>query len=135
MDKLKNGIIVSCQPDEFGLFSRTEFIVEFAIAAELGGATGIRTEGLENIKAVKDKVKIPVIGLIKGKYPDGSVLITPDVEAVQKVIESGARTQGNKLSAITDILSTAISSSKLLLLKTSSEVNVYIPLILQLSVK
>jgi N-acylglucosamine-6-phosphate 2-epimerase len=90
LDKLKNGIIVSCQPDEFGLFSRAEFIVEFAIAAELGGAAGIRTEGLESIKAVKDKIKIPVIGLIKDKYPDGSVLITPDIEAVQKVIESGA---------------------------------------------
>lgn len=90
MDRLRNGIIVSCQPDELGLFSRTEFMVEFAIAAELGGAAGIRTEGLEKIKAIKDKIKIPVIGLLKSRYTDGSVLITPDVEAVQKIIESGA---------------------------------------------
>ncbi|MFN3135377.1 MAG: N-acetylmannosamine-6-phosphate 2-epimerase [Candidatus Kryptonium sp.] len=90
LNKLKNGIIVSCQPDEFGLFSGVEFIVEFAIAAELGGAAGIRVEGLENIKAIKNRVKIPVIGLLKSKYPDGDVLITPDIEAVQKIIKSGA---------------------------------------------
>ncbi len=90
LDKLKNGIIVSCQPDEFGLFSKVEFIVEFAIAAELGGAVGVRAEGLESIRAIKNRLKIPVIGLLKSKYPNGDVLITPDMESVQKIIESGA---------------------------------------------
>ncbi|CUT05726.1 N-acetylmannosamine-6-phosphate 2-epimerase [Candidatus Kryptobacter tengchongensis] len=90
LKRLKNGIIVSCQPDEVGLFSDVKFIVEFSVAAEFGGAVAIRTEGVENIKAVKSKVKIPVIGLIKGKYPDGSVLITPDSDSVKKIIEAGA---------------------------------------------
>lgn len=90
MNKLKNGIIVSCQPDELGLFARVEFIVEFAVSAELGGAAGVRVEGLESIKATKNRLKIPVIGLLKSKYPNGDVLITPDIEAVQKIIESGA---------------------------------------------
>lgn len=88
--KLKNGIIVSCQPDEMGLFADVKFILEFAVAVELGGAVAIRTEGVESIEAVKCKVKIPVIGLIKSKYPDGSILITPDIDAVEKVIKAGA---------------------------------------------
>ncbi len=88
--QLKNGLIVSCQPDENGLFSDVNFIVEFARASEQGGAVGIRTEGYENIKAVKEKVNIPVIGLIKAKYPNGDVLITPDFNAVEKIIEAGA---------------------------------------------
>lgn len=90
LQQIKNGIIVSCQPDEFGLFSRTEFIVEFSIASELGGAVALRIEGAENIKAVRNKVRIPIIGLIKSKYPNGDVLITPDITSVEKIIESGA---------------------------------------------
>ncbi|CUT01162.1 N-acetylmannosamine-6-phosphate 2-epimerase [Candidatus Chrysopegis kryptomonas] len=90
LQKLRGGLIVSCQPDESGLFASVNFIVEFAKASELGGAVGVRIEGYENIKAVKEKVNLPVIGLIKGKYQDGDVLITPDFNAVEKIIESGA---------------------------------------------
>lgn len=87
---IKGGLIVSCQPDEYGFFSKVEHIVEFARASELGGAVGIRTEGFENIKAVKSAVKVPVIGLIKRKRPDGTTLITPDLEAIEKIIRAGA---------------------------------------------
>ncbi|MEN3037719.1 MAG: N-acetylmannosamine-6-phosphate 2-epimerase [Candidatus Kryptonium sp.] len=90
LKRIKNGIIVSCQPDEFGLFSDVKFIVEFAVSAELGGAVAVRIEGVESIRAVKSKVKIPVIGIIKDKYPGGDVLITPDLVSVQKIIEAGA---------------------------------------------
>ncbi len=90
LQKLRGGLIVSCQPDENGLFASVNFIVEFAKASELGGAVGVRVEGYENIKAVKEKVNLPIIGLIKGKYPNGDVLITPDFNAVEKIIEAGA---------------------------------------------
>jgi len=90
LKNIKGGLIVSCQPDEVGLFSGVDFMVEFARSAELGGAVGIRTEGFENIKAIKNAVKLPVIGLIKRKNFDGTVNITPDFEAVEKIIEAGA---------------------------------------------
>ncbi len=90
LENIKGGLIVSCQPDEYGLFSKVECIVEFARASELGGAVGIRTEGFESIKAVKNAVKIPVIGLIKGKRIDGTVVITPDLESVEKIVQAGA---------------------------------------------
>lgn len=87
---MENGIIVSCQPDELGLFSDVKFIVEFAVSAELGGAVAVRIEGVENIRAVKSKVRIPIIGIIKSRYPEGDVLITPDLNSVEKIIEAGA---------------------------------------------
>ncbi|MCX7762282.1 MAG: N-acetylmannosamine-6-phosphate 2-epimerase [Candidatus Kryptonium sp.] len=90
LKRMENGIIVSCQPDELGLFSDVKFIVEFAVSAELGGAVAVRIEGVENIRAVKSKVRIPIIGIIKSRYPEGDVLITPDLNSVEKIIEAGA---------------------------------------------
>ncbi len=88
---IKGGLIVSCQPDdEYGLFSSVSFMVEFARASKLGGTVGIRAEGFKNIKAIKSAVRLPVIGLIKKKCFDGTIVITPDFDAVEKIIEAGA---------------------------------------------
>jgi N-acylglucosamine-6-phosphate 2-epimerase len=86
----KNGLIVSCQAEEDDPFNSPDAIATFARAAEIGGAVGIRAEGYEKIKAIKQRVKLPVVGLIKGKYPDDWVLITPDFSDVEKAIKAGA---------------------------------------------
>jgi len=90
MANVKNGLIVSCQFDAEDPFNKPEYVSLFALSAQVGGAAGIRTEGKENIKAVKSKVNLPVIGLIQSTYPDGSVLITPDFKEVNEIVESGA---------------------------------------------
>ena len=87
---VKNGLIVSCQFDEADPFNSPEYISIFALSAQLGGASGIRTEGKDNIMATKGRVQIPVIGLIQSAYDDGSVLITPDFRDVDDMIEAGA---------------------------------------------
>jgi len=90
MYKLRRGLIVSCQAEEGSPFNKPEFIAAFAKAAELGGAIAVRIRDPENITVVKKEVKIPVIGLSKGSYNSGSVLITPTMDDVLKLIESGA---------------------------------------------
>jgi len=90
MANVKNGLIVSCQFDSEDPFNKPEYVSLFALSSQMGGAAGIRTEGRENIKAVKSKVSLPVIGLIQSVYPDGSVLIAPDFKEVNEIIESGA---------------------------------------------
>ena len=87
---VKNGLIVSCQFDPDDPFNKPEHISLFALSCQMGGAAGIRTEGKENIKAVKSKVHLPVIGLIQSAYSDGSVLITPDFSDVNGIIDAGA---------------------------------------------
>jgi N-acylglucosamine-6-phosphate 2-epimerase len=87
---VKNGLIVSCQFDPDDPFNSPEYISIFALSCQIGGAAGIRTEGEDNIRAVKSKVGLPVIGLIQSAYSDGSVLITSDFNEVNEVIESGA---------------------------------------------
>lgn len=90
MHKLQKGLIVSCQAEEGSPFNSPEFIAAFAKAAELGGAVAVRVRDPENIIMVKKSVKIPVIGLSKGTYESGSVLITPTIEDVVMLVESGA---------------------------------------------
>lgn len=86
--KLKGGIIVSCQAEADSPFNSPEGVAMFAKAAELGGAAGIRSEGIEKTKMILASVDIPVIGIIKSKFDDGSVRITgslADVEALNKI--------------------------------------------------
>jgi putative N-acetylmannosamine-6-phosphate epimerase len=52
---LNKGLIVSCQPgDDADYYYDIDFIRKMAIVASMGGATGLRIEGIEAIKAVRE---------------------------------------------------------------------------------
>lgn len=89
-ESLKGGLIVSCQASSDEPFNHPDYIAAFARCAEIGGAVAIRTEGLEKIRAIKACVRLPVIGLVKGLYDDGYVLITPDFSDIVAMIDAGA---------------------------------------------
>jgi len=88
-NKFQKGLIVSCQAEGDDPFNSPEYIAAFALAAEMGGAVGIRSEGIEKIKAVKSRINLPIIGIIKGQYHDGWTLITPDFKDVENLINIG----------------------------------------------
>ena len=90
LKKLKNKIIVSCQPNEGGPQDKTDIIVSMAKAAVLGGCGGLRIEGEKNIRAVKKNISLPIIGIIKNDLTDYKVRITPLLKDVDKIINSGA---------------------------------------------
>lgn len=90
MNKLRRGLVVSCQAEEGSPFNAPEFIAAFAKAAELGGAVGIRARDPENVTSVKRVTGLPVIGLTKGAYASGMVLITPTLDDVFKLVDAGA---------------------------------------------
>lgn len=87
--KIKGGIIVSCQAHGEDPFNSTQGIVLMAKAAAAGGACAIRTEGFEKTKAVLDSVDLPVIGLIKTEFDDGSVCITRRLFDVERLLKIG----------------------------------------------
>lgn len=87
--KIKNGLIVSCQSEGDDPFNSPEGITAFAMAAFMGGAVAIRSEGVEKIKRIKDTVQLPVIGLLKSTFPDGFVKITGSFSEVEKLLEIG----------------------------------------------
>lgn len=90
IESLKKGIIVSCQSEGEDPFNKPEYVALFAKAAEMGGAVGIRTEGIEKLKAIKKITRLPVIGLVKSTFDDGYVRITGSFKDVEDLITSGA---------------------------------------------
>ncbi len=88
--QLKPGLIVSCQAEEGSPFNSPEFIGAFAKAAELGGAVGVRIRGVDNVRAVRNVVSLPIIGITKGLFPNGMVLITPTIEDAAALADAGA---------------------------------------------
>ena len=73
---LQGGLIVSVQAYPGEPLRNPETMAQMARACELGGAAGIRCQGLADIAAIRERVSIPVIGLWKAGKED--VYITPN---------------------------------------------------------
>ncbi|CCQ95797.1 putative N-acetylmannosamine-6-phosphate 2-epimerase [[Clostridium] ultunense Esp] len=86
-EKIKGGLIVSCQALPQEPLHSPIIMGKMALAAKMGGAVGIRGNGIEDIRAIQDEVDLPVIGLIKREYPNSSVYITPTLKEVQELID------------------------------------------------
>jgi len=81
---------VSCQPVIGGPMDTPAIVAAFARAALDGGASGLRIQGLENLRAVRAVTDAPVIGLLKTQAEDGTVFITPRAEQARALAEAGA---------------------------------------------
>jgi len=90
LTKLSNGLIVSCRSENDDPFNKPDLIAKFALSAQMGGASAIRAQGIENIKAIRELVNLPIIGIIEGRYENDWVCITPDFKDIDKIIDAGA---------------------------------------------
>jgi N-acylglucosamine-6-phosphate 2-epimerase len=88
--KLKTGLIVSCQARNGWAMHGSNIMAAFAKAAEEGGAVGIRANGTEDINAIRQRVRLPIIGISKIWDKSLRVFITPDYCSAKNVIEAGA---------------------------------------------
>lgn len=86
----RRGLIVSCQALEHEPLHGGDTMAKMAIAAVMSGAIGIRTNGVHDITAIKAKVKVPIIGLIKRYIPGSEVFITPTLDEVKAIVSAGA---------------------------------------------
>jgi N-acylglucosamine-6-phosphate 2-epimerase len=88
LDSLRGGLVVSCQAYPGEPMRHPETLTQIAEAAVLGGAIGIRAQGLDDIRSIHARVDLPQIGLWKdGK--DG-VFITPTLTHALAVVDAGA---------------------------------------------
>ncbi len=90
LERLRGGVIVSCQPVPGGPLDNVASVVGFALAARDGGAKGLRIQGARNVAAVAAACDLPIIGLIKRDLPDSPVRITALLEDVQALADAGA---------------------------------------------
>ena len=89
LENLRNGLIVSCQAAPGSPLANRGLMSYMAEAAEAGGAVAIRAEGLRDIAEIKKAVSIPIVGLIKLKSENTSIVITPLLEHVYQLLEVG----------------------------------------------
>ena len=87
---LKKGLIVSSQALDGNPLKNSESLSVMAEAAEKGGAVAIRANGYLNIIAMKNRVKVPVIGLNKFKDKTGTTIITPNFDSAKEIADAGA---------------------------------------------
>ncbi|MER2008109.1 N-acetylmannosamine-6-phosphate 2-epimerase [Psychrobacillus sp. BL-248-WT-3] len=87
--KVKGKLIVSCQALEDEPLHGSNIMAKMAVAAEQGGASGIRANGSEDIKAIEQVTSLPIIGLVKRDYEDSEVYITPTRKEVDELLDTG----------------------------------------------
>lgn len=90
VDPMAGGLIVSCQVQHDDPIYTPDMVVKMAEAAAWAGAVGIRANSPEQIRAIKEAVDLPVIGLWKVWHPDTDVFITPTMAEVDAIVEAGA---------------------------------------------
>lgn len=90
LDSMKGGLVVSCQVQHDDPVYSMDFVVKMAIAAQWGGAVGIRANSPDQIREIRKNVTLPIIGLYKIWHEDTDVFITPTLEAAKRVWEAGA---------------------------------------------
>ena len=86
---LKGKLIVSCQALENEPLHSDFIMGRMALAAKMGGASGIRANSVVDIKEIKKQVDLPIIGIIKKDYDYIEVYITTTIIVVAAVIDVG----------------------------------------------
>ncbi len=90
MIKFPTGFIVSAQALDGNPFRNSQALALMAESAEIGGASAIRANGVEDISAMRKRVSIPIIGIDKRADSSGRTVITPDFEGAKRIYEAGA---------------------------------------------
>ncbi|MGL4213607.1 MAG: N-acetylmannosamine-6-phosphate 2-epimerase, partial [Morganella morganii] len=86
----KGGLIVSCQPVDNSPMDKPEIVAAMARAAVNAGAVAVRIEGIDNLKATRPLIDVPIIGIVKRDLPDSPVRITPWLSDAEALATEGA---------------------------------------------
>lgn len=119
LDRLRNGLIVSCQPVPNGPLDDARSVVAFARAAMAGGACAVRIESIDYVRAVRAASDIPIIGIVKQDRQDSEVRITPTPDLVAALSSAGAdivavdATRRPRPTSVEDLLATIKVHGKL----------------------
>ncbi len=89
LDRLRGGLIVSVQARAGSALDEPHVLAAMARAAQDSGAAGVRIQGVTNLTAVRARVEVPIVGIIKREYAGFEPYITPTVREVQEILACG----------------------------------------------
>ena len=87
VENLKGKLIVSCQALPHEPLHSSFIMGRMALAAQEGGAAGIRANTKEDIAEIQAQVDLPIIGIVKRDYEDSKVYITPTMKEIEELME------------------------------------------------
>lgn len=123
---LKNSLIVSCQPVPGGPMDSAEMVVGFALAALAAGATALRIESVDYLRAVRAATSAPIVGIVKRDLTDSEVRITPWLSDAEALADAGAdivafdATARSRPASVVDLVTLIKSRGKLTMADCSS---------------
>lgn len=88
--KQQGGLIVSCQPVDNSPLDKPEIVAAMAQAAVNAGAVAVRIEGIDNLKATRPLINVPIIGIVKRDLSDSPVRISPWLSDIEDLANNGA---------------------------------------------
>ncbi len=90
LERLRGGLVVSCQANPGSPLRDPHIISRLALAAQQGGAAGLRIQGFADVQAVRAVTDLPIIGLTKTDRDDTPVYITPTAAEAAQLAELGS---------------------------------------------
>lgn len=90
LDRLRGGLIVSVQAPRGSALDDSAAIAAIAAAACESGAIGVRIASVSHLRAVRERLDVPIVGLLKREYPGFQPYITPTIADVRAVLAEGA---------------------------------------------
>ena len=90
IQRLENGLVVSCQAPVDSPLHNPMVIAAIAQAAVNRGAVGVRIDTPTHVQAVRQQVQVPIIGLWKQNVPGYDVYITPQFDHAAAIATAGA---------------------------------------------
>jgi len=86
----KGALVVSCQARADNPLHGPVHMSAMALAAEAGGAKGLRANGAEDIAAIRAVTALPIIGIAKVWDDRFPVYITPGFDDAARIARAGA---------------------------------------------
>lgn len=86
IQQLAGQLIVSCQALADEPLHSPFIMGRMAVAAEEGGAVGIRANSSVDVAEIKKYVDLPIIGIIKRDYPDAEAFISATMKEIDELM-------------------------------------------------